>query len=131
MSMNDPIADMLTRIRNSLARRAVLVSMPSSTVKIAITKVLEVEGYISGYTTEVKDGKVVLNIRLKYHEGEAVIQSIKRVSRPGLRVYRKASEIPKVIGGLGVTIVSTPKGVMTDRGARSAGVGGEVICSVY
>lgn len=131
MSMNDPIADMLTRIRNGLARRAVVVSMPSSTVKASIAKVLEGEGYILGHAIEVKDGKAVLNIGLKYHEGESIIQSIKRISRPGLRVYRKSSEIPKVMGGLGITIVSTPQGVMTDRGARVAGVGGEVICSVY
>lgn len=130
MSMTDPIADMLTRIRNAQAARKAEVSMPSSTLKSAIATVLKDEGYISSFFVKEDDGKPVLTVALKYYEGKPVITSLRRVSRPGLRVYRSTAELPKVMGGLGVAIVSTSQGVMSDRAARAAGHGGEVLCIV-
>ncbi len=126
MSMQDPIADMFTRIRNGQMASKVAVSMPSSKVRVAIAKVLEAEGYV--VSSSVTEGvKPVLEVTLKYFEGKKVIDTIERVSRPGLRIYKKKDELPKVMGGLGVAIVSTSKGVMTDRAARKAGMGGEII----
>lgn len=130
MSMTDPIADLLTRIRNGQAARKKQVSMPSSKAKRAIAEVLKDEGYITDYGVSEADGKPVLTIDLKYFQGRPVIESIQRVSRPGLRVYRGKDELPTVRGGLGVAIVSTPRGVMSDRAARAAGHGGEVLCIV-
>jgi len=130
MSMSDPIADLLTRIRNGQAARKESVSVPSSKQKVDIVKVLEAEGYIAGYSVEDNDGKPVLTIRLKYYQDRPVIETIRRVSRPGLRVYKKKTELPKVQGGLGIAIVSTSRGVMTDRQARAEGHGGEVLCVV-
>jgi len=130
MSMTDPIADMLTRIRNAQATNKVDVTMPSSTVKMAIAGVLKEEGYINDFSTQESDNKTSLTVVLKYYQGKPVIDELKRASRPGLRVYRGKNEIPKVQAGLGVAIVSTSKGVMTDRAARSAGHGGEVLCYV-
>ena len=130
MSMTDPIADMLTRIRNGQASEKSQVSMPSSKLKTSIAEVLKNEGYIESYKVDENDGKPVLVVDLKYYEGKPVIATIKRASRPGVRMYKQKDELPKVEGGLGVAIISTPNGVMTDRAARSAGVGGEVICYV-
>jgi len=130
MSMSDPIADMLTRIRNAQVVQKASVSMPSSKVKVAIAKVLKDEGYIEDFAVTEAGGKSELKIGLKYYVGRAVIERLERVSRPGLRVYKGKDEIPTVMNGLGVAIVSTPKGVMTDRKARATGVGGEVICYV-
>lgn len=130
MSMSDPIADMLTRIRNAQSANKVSVSMPASRLKSAIASVLKDEGYIDDYTVHANDGKPVLDIALKYYAGRPVIEKIDRVSRPGLRIYRANDSIPTVMNGLGVAIVSTSKGVMTDRKARAAGVGGEVLCVV-
>ena len=130
MSMTDPVADMLTRIRNAQQAKKSDVTMPSSKVKLSIANVLKNEGYIATYTVSDVDGKSVLSIALKYFEGKPVISKIDRVSRPGLRVYKSAKDLPKVIGGLGVAIVSTSKGVMADRKARELGQGGEVLCSV-
>jgi len=130
MSLTDPIADMLTRIRNALAADKVEVCMPLSKQKLAIAKVLKDEGYISDFSERDMDGKPSLVVALKYYQGKPVIDTIKRVSRPGLRVYRGKDEVPKVMGGLGITILSTSNGVMTDRAARAAGYGGEVICTV-
>ena len=127
MSMSDPIADMLTRIRNGQQVGKVAVAMPSSKQKIAVAKLLQDEGYIAGFSTAQEDGKAVLNIDLKYFQGNPVIEIIQRVSRPGLRIYKGAKELPKVRGGLGVAIISTSKGLMTDRAARAAGHGGEVL----
>ncbi|TAG03193.1 MAG: 30S ribosomal protein S8 [Betaproteobacteria bacterium] len=130
MSMSDPIADMLTRIRNAQAMEHVSVKMPASKVKSAIAKVLKDEGYIEDFKT-VGDAKLPeLEIGLKYYAGRPVIETMKRISRPGLRVYRGRDALPNVMNGLGVAIVSTPKGVMTDRKARSLGMGGEVLCTV-
>ena len=131
MSMQDPVSDMLTRIRNSQARGKQSVSMPSSKLKANIAKVLEDEGYISGFDVQAEDAKPVLSIELKYFNGKPVIETLKRVSRPGLRIYKAAGELPEVNGGLGVSIVSTSKGLMTDRAARAAGIGGEIVCSVF
>jgi len=128
--MTDPVADMLTRIRNAQQANKTDVSMPSSKVKLSIANVLKDEGYISSYDVSDKDGKATLSITLKYFEGKAVISTIDRVSRPGLRVYKSAKDLPKVINGLGVAIVSTSKGVMADRKARELGQGGEVLCAV-
>mgnify|MGYP003429198353 FL=1 len=129
MSMSDPIADMLTRIRNAQSVDKSAVTMPSSKLKVAIAQVLKDEGYIDGYA--VKGGeKAELEIALKYYAGRPVIEHIERVSRPGLRIYRGRHKIPTVMNGLGVAIVTTPKGVMTDRKARAAGIGGEVLCYV-
>ena len=130
MSMSDPIADMLTRIRNAQSVNKTAVAMPSSKLKVAIARVLKDEGYIESYAVAEDAGKATLSIELKYYAGRPVIERIERVSRPGLRVYKGKSEIPTVLNGLGVTIVSTPKGVMTDRKARATGVGGEVLCYV-
>ena len=130
MSMNDPIADMLTRIRNGQVARKVTVEMPSSNLKLAIAKVLEQEGYIQSFETSTEGVKTVLSVALKYFKEQPVIERIERVSRPGLRVYKAADELPKVQGGLGIAIVSTSGGVMTDRQARQAGHGGEVLCVV-
>lgn len=130
MSMSDPIADMLTRIRNAQGVQKTTVAMPSSKVKIAIANVLKDEGYIEGFAITEDAGKAELKIGLKYYAGRPVIERLERVSRPGLRVYKGKNEIPNVMNGLGVAIVSTPKGVMTDRKARATGVGGEVICYV-
>jgi len=130
MSMTDPIADMLTRIRNAQQAKKSEVSMPSSKVKLNIAKVLEDEGYIAATKVVDVDGKSTLTLSLKYYEGKPVISQIDRVSRPGLRVYKAANDIPKIIGGLGVAIVSTSKGVMADRKARALGQGGEILCAV-
>ena len=130
MSMNDPIADMLTRIRNAQAARKAFVGMPASKIKAAIADVLAAEGYIESATTSEDGIKKTLTINLRYHRNEPVIERIDRVSRPGLRIYRAAGDLPKVQGGLGVAIVSTSNGVMTDRQARAAGHGGEVLCYV-
>ncbi len=131
MSMQDPISDMLTRLRNGHARSTRTVSMPSSTKKVAIAQVLKDEGYIVGFEVSGEAAGKLLTVELKYHNGKAVIEKIVRVSRPGLRVYRSKDQIPNVVGGLGVAIVSTSKGLMSDRKARAQGVGGEIICSVY
>jgi small subunit ribosomal protein S8 len=128
--MTDPIADLLTRIRNGQAARKMEVSMPSSKLKCAIANVLKDEGYISDYSTSDEDGKAVLTVTLKYHNGTPVIEMIKRSSRPGLRLYKGKDEIPSIQNGLGVAIVSTSKGVMSDRQARAAGEGGEILCVV-
>ncbi len=131
MSMTDPIADFLTRIRNGQAARKESVSMPSSRQKVAIAKVLEAEGYIAGFEVdESEPAKPTLTVRLKYYQDRPVIERIERVSRPGLRIYKGAAELPKVQGGLGIAIVSTSRGVMTDRQARAEGHGGEVLCIV-
>lgn len=129
MSMQDPIADMLTRIRNGAAAAKKEVSMPTSKLKVAIAKVLKDEGYITDYGVE-EGPKPQLTVTLKYFQGKAVIASIKRVSRPGLRIYRGSGELPKVDDGLGIAIVSTSQGVMTDRAARAAHQGGEILCVV-
>ena len=129
MSMSDPIADMLTRIRNGQAAAKADVAMPASNMKQAIAKVLKDEGYIKDFAVS-DDAKAQLTVSLKYFEGRPVIESIKRVSRPGLRIYKNKDELPKVLNGLGIAIVSTSKGVMTDREARTNGHGGEVICLV-
>ena len=128
--MTDPVADMLTRIRNGLASAKVAVVMPGSQVKAAIARVLKDEGYIKDFQSYEQDDKPVLEVTLKYYEGSPVIRRLKRESRPGLRVYKRAEDLPSVIGGLGVAIISTSKGIMTDRAAREAGIGGEVLCSV-
>ncbi|MDP3810442.1 30S ribosomal protein S8 [Hydrogenophaga sp.] len=130
MSMSDPIADMLTRIRNAQMVEKASVTMPASKVKAAIAQVLKDEGYIDGFQVKSADGKNELEIALKYYAGRPVIERIERVSRPGLRVYRGRNAIPQVQNGLGVAIVTTPQGVMTDRKARATGVGGEVLCYV-
>ena len=130
MSMSDPIADMLTRIRNAQSVEKAAVTMPSSKLKVAIAQVLKDEGYIDGFSVRTDGGKSQLEIALKYYAGRPVIERIERVSRPGLRVYRGREAIPAVMNGLGVAIVTTPKGVMTDRKARQTGVGGEVLCYV-
>ena len=130
MSMSDPISDMLTRIRNAQMASKATVAMPSSKVKVAISKVLKDEGYIEDYSVATVEGKAVLEVILKYYAGRPVIERIDRVSKPGLRIYRGVDAIPTVMNGLGVAIVSTPKGVMTDRKARASNTGGEVLCVV-
>jgi small subunit ribosomal protein S8 len=130
MSMNDPIADMLTRIRNAHLSGKRTVAMPSSKLKCAIAAVLKSEGYVEDYAVETVGDIATLTIKLKYYEGRPVIEMIKRVSRPGLKTYKPAREVPKVLGGLGVAIMSTSKGVMSDRAARAQGLGGEVLCLV-
>ena len=130
MSMSDPIADMLTRIRNAQMVDKAVATMPSSKLKVAIAQVLKDEGYIDGFAVRANDGKAELDIALKYYAGRPVIERIERVSRPGLRIYKGRDDIPHVMNGLGVAIVTTPKGVMTDRKARATGVGGEVLCYV-
>jgi len=130
MSMTDPIADMLTRIRNGQKARKLGVSMPSSKEKVAVASVLKDEGYVTDFSTEGEGSNKTLNIELKYFEGAPVIESVRRVSKPGLRIYRGKEDLPKVLGGLGIAIVSTSAGVMSDRQAREKGIGGEVICVV-
>ena len=130
MSMSDPIADLLTRIRNAQMVAKPTVMVPSSKVKIAIAQVLKDEGYIDGFQIKKDAGKTELEITLKYYAGRPVIERIERVSRPGLRVYKSCGAIPQVMNGMGVAIVTTPQGVMTDRKARATGVGGEVLCYV-
>lgn len=129
MSMQNPIADMLTRIRNGQAAEKIAITMPSSKLKVAIANVLKEEGFVEN--VEVTEGaKAELSITLKYFEGKPVVESIQRVSRPGLRIYKGKDELPKVMGGLGIAVISTSQGVMTDRSARKAGLGGEIICYV-
>jgi len=130
MSMTDPVADMLTRIRNAQLAQKNSVAMPSSKLKVAIAVVLKDEGYIDGFAVTGEAAKPTLEISLKYYAGRPVIERIERVSRPGLRIYKGVEDIPQVMNGLGVAIVSTSKGVMTDRKARAAGVGGELLCVV-
>jgi small subunit ribosomal protein S8 len=130
MSMTDPVSDMLTRIRNAQMVRRPVVCIPSSKLKVSIAQVLKDEGYIEDFAIRPNDGKPEIDISLKYYAGAPVIEKIERVSRPGLRIYRGRDDIPKVMNGLGVAIVSTSRGVMTDRKARAAGVGGEVLCIV-
>ncbi|MBX3702405.1 MAG: 30S ribosomal protein S8 [Steroidobacteraceae bacterium] len=130
MSMNDPIADLLTRIRNGQAAGKPEVSVQSSRVKEAIVRVLKDEGYIADYAVRRDGARATLSVALKYHQGRPVIERLERVSRPGLRAYRPKDKLPKVLGGLGIAIVSTPAGVMTDREARRVGQGGEVLCVV-
>ena len=130
MSMTDPISDMLTRIRNAQAVGKTAVGIPASKLKASIAQVLKDEGYIDGFAVREKEGKRELEISLKYYAGQPVIEKIERVSRPGLRIYRSREDLPKVMNGLGVAIVSTSKGVMTDRKARATGIGGEVLCIV-
>ncbi|RKF14410.1 30S ribosomal protein S8 [Alginatibacterium sediminis] len=129
MSMQDPIADMLTRIRNGQSASKVSVSMPSSKVKVAIAGLLKEEGYVTDFAV-TGDVKKSLEVTLKYFEGKKVIEKIERVSRPGLRIYKGSKDLPKVMGGLGVAVISTSKGVMSDRAARKAGMGGEIVCYV-
>lgn len=131
MSMQDPVSDMLTRIRNAQMAGKAEVSMPASKLKSAVAAVLQDEGFVAGFHNEEVAGKPTLVIELKYYQGKPVIVEIDRVSRPGLRAYAGKTELPQVRGGLGVAIVSTSKGVMTDRAARAAGVGGEVLCTVF
>jgi small subunit ribosomal protein S8 len=128
--MSDPISDMLTRIRNAQMAEKVTVAMPSSKLKTAIAKVLQDEGYVDGFKVTDNDGKPTLEIGLKYYADRPVIETIQRVSRPGLRVYKGSEDIPNVMNGLGIAIVSTSKGLMTDRKARANGIGGEVLCIV-
>jgi small subunit ribosomal protein S8 len=128
--MSDPIADLLTRIRNAQLVSKASITIPSSKLKVAIVQVLKDEGYVEGFEVTSEDGKSDLRVDLKYYAGRPVIERIERVSKPGLRVYKPSKSIPQVMNGLGVAIVTTPKGVMTDRKARAAGVGGEVLCYV-
>ncbi|MEY8205883.1 MAG: 30S ribosomal protein S8 [Bermanella sp.] len=130
MSMQDTLADMLTRIRNAQGAGKATVAMPSSKVKVSVAEVLKNEGYIADFAID-GDVKTTLSIDLKYYEGKPVIERLVRVSRPGLRTYKGATELPKVEAGLGIAIISTSKGIMTDRAARAAGIGGEVICTVF
>ena len=130
MSMTDPVADMLTRIRNAQKAEKLSVSMPSSKLKVAIAKVLKDEGYIDDFAIRERGAKPELDLALKYYAGRPVIERIERVSKPGLRVYKGKDDLPRVMNGLGVAIVSTPKGVMTDRRARAGNMGGEVLCIV-
>lgn len=130
MSMQDPLSDLLTRIRNAQQARHATVSAPSSKLKAAVCEVLQGEGYIDGFRVD-GETKPTVTVTLRYHEGEPVIEELKRVSRPGLRIYKASGALPKVRNGLGVAIVSTNRGVMTDRAARQAGVGGEVLCTVF
>jgi small subunit ribosomal protein S8 len=130
MSMQDTLADMITRIRNAQMASKADVAMPSSKMKISVAQVLKDEGYIEDFSVS-SDDKPALTVTLRYFEGKPVIEEIKRVSRPGLRQYKSANDLPKVAGGLGVAVISTSQGVMTDRAARKAGVGGEVICTVF
>jgi len=129
--MSDPIADMLTRIRNGQSAGKKSVKLPSSKLKVAIVKVLKAEGYVTDFSTETNGSHTEMTIDLKYYQGAPVIDKVKRISRPGLRIYKSKDELPKVQAGLGIAIVSTSNGVMTDRAARAIGHGGEVICTVY
>jgi small subunit ribosomal protein S8 len=130
MSMTDPIADMLTRIRNGHGAEKARVTMPSSRLKASIAQVLKDEGYITDFRVAQEEGRAVLTIELKYFDGRPVIESLQRVSKPGLRIYKSKDELPRVMGGLGVAIISTSRGIMSDRAARAAGQGGEVLCIV-
>ena len=130
MSMSDPIADMLTRIRNGQQARKVAVAMPASKSKKSIAQVLQDEGYIESFNVDANDGKPQLSVKLKYYDNAPVISQIQRVSKPGLRIYKNKDELPQVLGGLGVAIISTSKGVMPDSQARQQGEGGEVLCYV-
>jgi small subunit ribosomal protein S8 len=130
MSMTDPIADFLTRIRNGQRASKPEVGMPASRIKLALAKVLKDEGYIEDFSTAAADGKSTLTVRLKYYQGRPVIDRLERVSRPGLRVYKGKDDLPRILGGMGVAIVSTSRGVMTDREARAGGHGGEILCIV-
>ena len=130
MTMSDPISDMLTRIRNAQLAETTTVGVPSSRLKVAIAQVLKDEGYIEDFAVRESQGKALLEIALKYYAGRPVIEKIERVSRPGLRIYKANRNIPKVMNGLGIAIISTPKGVMTDRKARASGMGGEILCIV-
>ena len=132
MTMQDPLADMLTRIRNAQQVKIKEITMPSSSTKVSVAEVLKQEGFIENFEASInKDGKAILSIVLKYFEGRPVIEEIKRLSRPGLRQYKRKDAIPEIRGGLGIIILSTNKGVMTDRAARQQGVGGELLCSVF
>ena len=131
MSMSDPIADFLTRIRNAQMAKMPVVRSPSSKIKVAISKVLEQEGYIGGYAVNEEDGKPVINLNVKYFEGQPVIEEIKRVSRPGLRNYKGKEDLPKNRAGLGVAILTTNQGLMTEKQAEAAGIGGEILCTVF
>ena len=131
MSMSDPIADFLTRIRNAQMAQLPYVSCPSSKIKIAISKVLQDEGFINGYDVAEEGGKAVINVDLKYFQGKPVIEEIKRVSRPGLRDYKGKENLPKNRAGLGIAIMSTNQGLMTERQAEAVGIGGEVLCTVF
>jgi len=131
MSMTDPIADFLTRIRNAQMAKLPGISCPSSKLKVALSQVLEDEGYIGGYEISETDGKPVLNLTLKYHQGKPVIEEIKRVSRPGLRSYKGKDSLPKNRAGLGIAVMTTSKGLMTSKQAEAAGIGGEVLCTVF
>jgi len=130
MSMTDPIADMLTRIRNGQKARKVSVAMPNSGAKVSVAKVLKDEGYITDFATEGDGAEATLTVELKYFEGVPVIERVQRVSKPGLRIYRGKEDLPKVLGGLGIAIVSTSAGLMSDKQAREQGIGGEVLCIV-
>lgn len=130
MSMQDPISDMLTRIRNAQVVGEREVVFPTSTVKEAILKVLQEEGYIEGFQSKAADGKKDVTVALKYYQGKPVIEKINRVSRPGLRIYRRCDQLPTVLAGMGIAIISTPKGVMTEKSARAQSLGGEVMCTV-
>lgn len=130
MSMTDPIADLLTRVRNGQLAGKTEVKAPASKLKVEVLRVLKEEGYIADFSKADEDGKPMLSVKLKYYQGKPVIERVQRVSRPGLRVYKGKDELPKVLGGLGVAIVSTSKGVMSDRAARASGQGGEVLCVV-
>lgn len=131
MSMSDPIADFLTRIRNAQMAKLESVRCPASAIKLAISKVLQEEGYIGGYSVDESSGKPVLEVALKYHNGAPAIEELQRISRPGLRSYKGKADIPKNRAGLGIAIMSTNKGLMTDKQARAAGLGGEVLCTVF
>ena len=131
MSMSDPIADFLTRIRNAQMAEMPNVSCPSSKIKVALSKLLESEGYIKGYSVQDNGGKLEINVDLKYYKGKPVIEEIKRISRPGLRDYKGKEKLPKVRAGLGIAILSTNKGLMTDKQAKAAGIGGELLCTVF
>jgi small subunit ribosomal protein S8 len=131
MSMSDPIADLLTRIRNAQMAQLPTMTCPSSKIKVAISKVLEDEGYIAGYGVEEVNNKPILSVELKYFQGKPVIEEIKRVSRPGLRLYKGKSDIPDNRAGLGISILSTNKGLMTNKQAEAAGIGGEILCTVF
>lgn len=128
--MTDPIADLLTRIRNAQIAEKISVNVGAAKLKRAIVEVLKEEGYIEGYSMEEVGGKPVINVKIKYHQGAPAIAELKRVSRPGLRVHRGTGDLPAVNGGLGIAVISTSRGVMTDRAARKAGIGGEVLCTV-
>ena len=130
MSLQDPISDMLSRIRNGQARAKIAVNMPSSKIKVAIAGILKEEGYINDCSINKVNGKQILVIELKYFEGKPVIDMLRRVSKPGVRRYKTSNDLPKVIGGLGTAIISTSKGVMTDKSARTQGIGGEILCIV-